>query len=168
MQPCWAKDTFKNNEKIFPLNPLNSSAYKLTPFPSSVVLCVVISEARQQKSSDQISQLTPTSTSLTLSPFKTNPKTLKKGEEKKTEPTAADLSTAVLLKSTEKVKGQSYGLTTHTMVKTFSKAIFLILHRKYMTSVSQWKQPHTDLSHNSECCYLSSCCLDCAFLWCSL
>uniref|UniRef100_A0A673M0T2 Guanine nucleotide exchange factor DBS-like n=1 Tax=Sinocyclocheilus rhinocerous TaxID=307959 RepID=A0A673M0T2_9TELE len=44
-------------------------------------------EARQQKSSDQISQLTPTSTSLTLSPFKTNPKTLKKGEEKKTEPT---------------------------------------------------------------------------------
>uniref|UniRef100_A0A8C2EI71 Mcf.2 cell line derived transforming sequence-like a n=1 Tax=Cyprinus carpio TaxID=7962 RepID=A0A8C2EI71_CYPCA len=64
-------------------------------------------EARQQKSSDQISQLTPTSTSLTLSPFKTNPKTLKKGEEKKTEPTAADLSTAVLLKSTEKVKGFS-------------------------------------------------------------
>uniref|UniRef100_A0A8C2HFR7 Mcf.2 cell line derived transforming sequence-like a n=1 Tax=Cyprinus carpio TaxID=7962 RepID=A0A8C2HFR7_CYPCA len=42
-------------------------------------------EARQQKSSDQISQLTPTSTSLTLSPFKTNPKTLKKGEEKKTD-----------------------------------------------------------------------------------
>uniref|UniRef100_A0A8C1AYX2 Mcf.2 cell line derived transforming sequence-like a n=1 Tax=Cyprinus carpio carpio TaxID=630221 RepID=A0A8C1AYX2_CYPCA len=64
-------------------------------------------EARQQKSSDQISQLTPTSTSLTLSPFKTNPKTLKKGEEKKTEPTAADLSTAVLLKSTEKVKDET-------------------------------------------------------------
>uniref|UniRef100_A0A673LWM3 Guanine nucleotide exchange factor DBS-like n=1 Tax=Sinocyclocheilus rhinocerous TaxID=307959 RepID=A0A673LWM3_9TELE len=99
---------------------------------------------RQQKSSDQISQLTPTSTSLTLSPFKTNPKTLKKGEEKKTEPTAADPSTAVSLKNNDKVKGQSallnihiYGLTTHSMVKTFSKAIFLILHRKYMTSVSQ-------------------------------
>uniref|UniRef100_A0A672Q2S8 MCF.2 cell line derived transforming sequence like n=1 Tax=Sinocyclocheilus grahami TaxID=75366 RepID=A0A672Q2S8_SINGR len=59
-------------------------------------------EARQQKSSDQISQLTPTSTSLTLSPFKTNPKTLKKGEEKKTEPTAADPSTAVLLKNNDK------------------------------------------------------------------
>uniref|UniRef100_A0A8C2J413 Mcf.2 cell line derived transforming sequence-like a n=1 Tax=Cyprinus carpio TaxID=7962 RepID=A0A8C2J413_CYPCA len=62
--------------------------------------------ASQQKSSDQISQLTPTSTSLTQSPFKTNPKTLKKGEEKKTEPTAADSSTAVLLKN-DKVKGQS-------------------------------------------------------------
>uniref|UniRef100_A0A671Q0W5 Guanine nucleotide exchange factor DBS-like n=1 Tax=Sinocyclocheilus anshuiensis TaxID=1608454 RepID=A0A671Q0W5_9TELE len=64
-------------------------------------------EARQQKSSDQISQLTPTSTSLTLSPFKTNPKTLKKGEEKKTEPTVADPSTAVLLKNNDKVKGFS-------------------------------------------------------------
>uniref|UniRef100_A0A8C1Z0T8 Mcf.2 cell line derived transforming sequence-like a n=1 Tax=Cyprinus carpio TaxID=7962 RepID=A0A8C1Z0T8_CYPCA len=63
-------------------------------------------EASQQKSSDQISQLTPTSTSLTQSPFKTNPKTLKKGEEKKTEPTAADSSTAVLLKN-DKVKGFS-------------------------------------------------------------
>ncbi|XP_016100795.1 guanine nucleotide exchange factor DBS isoform X4 [Sinocyclocheilus grahami] len=64
-------------------------------------------EARQQKSSDQISQLTPTSTSLTLSPFKTNPKTLKKGEEKKTEPTAADPSTAVLLKNNDKVKDEN-------------------------------------------------------------
>ncbi|XP_058630534.1 guanine nucleotide exchange factor DBS isoform X11 [Onychostoma macrolepis] len=64
-------------------------------------------EARQQKSSDQISQVTPTSTSLTLSPFKTNPKTLKKGEEKKTEPTAADPSTAALLKNNDKVKGFS-------------------------------------------------------------
>uniref|UniRef100_A0A8C1J0Z2 Mcf.2 cell line derived transforming sequence-like a n=1 Tax=Cyprinus carpio TaxID=7962 RepID=A0A8C1J0Z2_CYPCA len=62
-------------------------------------------EASQQKSSDQISQLTPTSTSLTQSPFKTNPKTLKKGEEKKTEPTAADSSTAVLLKN-DKVKDE--------------------------------------------------------------
>uniref|UniRef100_A0A671MV05 Guanine nucleotide exchange factor DBS-like n=1 Tax=Sinocyclocheilus anshuiensis TaxID=1608454 RepID=A0A671MV05_9TELE len=61
-------------------------------------------EASQQKSSDQ---LTPTSTSLTLSPFKTNPKTLKKGEEKKTEPTAADSSTATLLKNNDKVKGFS-------------------------------------------------------------
>ncbi|XDV15536.1 hypothetical protein PO909_015599 [Leuciscus waleckii] len=60
-------------------------------------------EARQ-KSSDQ---LTPTSSSLTLSPFKTNPKTLKKGEEKKTEPTAADPSTPALLKNNDKVKGQS-------------------------------------------------------------
>ncbi|XP_016327042.1 guanine nucleotide exchange factor DBS-like isoform X2 [Sinocyclocheilus anshuiensis] len=64
-------------------------------------------EARQQKSSDQISQLTPTSTSLTLSPFKTNPKTLKKGEEKKTEPTVADPSTAVLLKNNDKVKDET-------------------------------------------------------------
>ncbi|XP_059410547.1 guanine nucleotide exchange factor DBS isoform X12 [Carassius carassius] len=64
-------------------------------------------EARQQKSSDQISQLTPTNTSLTLSPFKTTPKTLKKGEEKRTEPTAADPSTAVLLKNNDKVKGFS-------------------------------------------------------------
>ncbi len=153
----------------------------MTPFTSSVLLCgylivwCCISEARQQKSSDQISQLTPTSTSLTLSPFKTNPKTLKKGEEKKTEPTAADPSTAVLLKNNDKVKGQSallnihiYGLTTLPIVKTFSKAIFLILHRKYMTSVSLWKQPQNNVSHNSECCYLSSCCLGCEFLWCSL
>ncbi|XP_026102581.1 guanine nucleotide exchange factor DBS-like isoform X3 [Carassius auratus] len=64
-------------------------------------------EARQQKSSDQISQLTPTSTSLTLSPFKTTPKTLKKGEEKKTEPTAADPSTAVLPKNNDKVKDET-------------------------------------------------------------
>ncbi|XP_016346539.1 guanine nucleotide exchange factor DBS-like isoform X5 [Sinocyclocheilus anshuiensis] len=61
-------------------------------------------EASQQKSSDQ---LTPTSTSLTLSPFKTNPKTLKKGEEKKTEPTAADSSTATLLKNNDKVKDET-------------------------------------------------------------
>ncbi|XP_016151145.1 guanine nucleotide exchange factor DBS-like [Sinocyclocheilus grahami] len=61
-------------------------------------------EASQQKSSDQ---LTPTSTSLTLSPFKTNPKTLKKGEEKKTEPTAADSSTATLLKNNDKVKDEN-------------------------------------------------------------
>ncbi|XP_059410543.1 guanine nucleotide exchange factor DBS isoform X8 [Carassius carassius] len=64
-------------------------------------------EARQQKSSDQISQLTPTNTSLTLSPFKTTPKTLKKGEEKRTEPTAADPSTAVLLKNNDKVKDET-------------------------------------------------------------
>lgn len=101
------------------------------------------SAASQQKSSDQISQLTPTSTSLTQSPFKTNPKTLKKGEEKKTEPTAADSSTAVLLKN-DKVKGQSallnihiYGLTTHSMVEKFSKAVFLILHTTYFKSVSR-------------------------------
>ncbi|XP_056099757.1 guanine nucleotide exchange factor DBS isoform X7 [Rhinichthys klamathensis goyatoka] len=59
-------------------------------------------EARQQKSSDQ---LTPTSSGLTLSPFKTNPKSLKKGEEKKTEPTAADPSNPALLKNNDKVKG---------------------------------------------------------------
>ncbi|XP_051559771.1 guanine nucleotide exchange factor DBS-like isoform X5 [Myxocyprinus asiaticus] len=62
-------------------------------------------EASQQKSSDQISQLTPTSTTLTLSPFKTNTKSLKKGEEKKTEPTVVDPSTASLPKNTDKVKG---------------------------------------------------------------
>ncbi|XP_043093609.1 guanine nucleotide exchange factor DBS isoform X4 [Puntigrus tetrazona] len=64
-------------------------------------------EASQQKSSDQISQLTPTSTSLTLSPFKTYPKTLKKGEEKKTELTMADSSTAVSLKNNDKVKDET-------------------------------------------------------------
>ncbi|XP_043093616.1 guanine nucleotide exchange factor DBS isoform X5 [Puntigrus tetrazona] len=63
--------------------------------------------ASQQKSSDQISQLTPTSTSLTLSPFKTYPKTLKKGEEKKTELTMADSSTAVSLKNNDKVKDET-------------------------------------------------------------
>ncbi|XP_051749288.1 guanine nucleotide exchange factor DBS isoform X3 [Ctenopharyngodon idella] len=62
-------------------------------------------EARQQKGSDQISPITPSS-SLTLSPFKTNPKTLKKGEEKKTEP-AADPSTAALLKNNDKVKDET-------------------------------------------------------------
>ncbi|XP_067259050.1 guanine nucleotide exchange factor DBS isoform X11 [Chanodichthys erythropterus] len=64
-----------------------------------------LNEARQQKGSDQNSPITPTSTSLTLSPFKTNPKTLKKGEEKKTEPTTVDPSTAALLKNNDKVKG---------------------------------------------------------------
>ncbi|XP_050966508.1 guanine nucleotide exchange factor DBS isoform X3 [Labeo rohita] len=61
-------------------------------------------EASQQKSSDQ---LTPASTTLTLSPFKTNPKTFKKGEEKKTEPTAADPSSAALLKNNDKVKDET-------------------------------------------------------------
>ncbi|XP_067297159.1 guanine nucleotide exchange factor DBS isoform X3 [Pseudorasbora parva] len=61
-------------------------------------------EARQQKGSDQ---LTPTSSSLTLSPFKTNPKSLKKGEEKKTEATTADPSTAALLKNNDKVKDET-------------------------------------------------------------
>ncbi|XP_056099753.1 guanine nucleotide exchange factor DBS isoform X3 [Rhinichthys klamathensis goyatoka] len=61
-------------------------------------------EARQQKSSDQ---LTPTSSGLTLSPFKTNPKSLKKGEEKKTEPTAADPSNPALLKNNDKVKDET-------------------------------------------------------------
>ncbi|XP_048052411.1 guanine nucleotide exchange factor DBS isoform X12 [Megalobrama amblycephala] len=64
-----------------------------------------LNEARQQKGSDQISPITPTSTSLTLSPFKTNPKNLKKGEEKKTEPATVDPSTAALLKNNDKVKG---------------------------------------------------------------
>ncbi|KAK7161385.1 hypothetical protein R3I94_004154 [Phoxinus phoxinus] len=54
-------------------------------------------EARQQKGTDQ---LTPTSSGLTLSPFKTNPKTLKK-----TEPTAADPSAPAVLKNNDKVKG---------------------------------------------------------------
>ncbi|TRY92653.1 hypothetical protein DNTS_007701 [Danionella cerebrum] len=58
-------------------------------------------EASQQKSSDQISPLTPSSTSLTLSPFKTNPKTLKKIDEKKTEPSPTDPCT----KNTDKLKG---------------------------------------------------------------
>ncbi|XP_039543707.1 guanine nucleotide exchange factor DBS isoform X5 [Pimephales promelas] len=61
-------------------------------------------EARQQKSSDQ---LTPTSSSLTLSPFKTNPKSLKKGEDKKPEPTAADPSNPALLKNNDKVKDET-------------------------------------------------------------
>ncbi|KAL1281932.1 hypothetical protein QQF64_000735 [Cirrhinus molitorella] len=61
-------------------------------------------EASQQKSSDQ---LTPTSTTLTLSPFKTNPKTFKKGEEKKTESPAADPSSAALLKNNDKVKDET-------------------------------------------------------------
>ncbi|XP_067259045.1 guanine nucleotide exchange factor DBS isoform X6 [Chanodichthys erythropterus] len=66
-----------------------------------------LNEARQQKGSDQNSPITPTSTSLTLSPFKTNPKTLKKGEEKKTEPTTVDPSTAALLKNNDKVKDET-------------------------------------------------------------
>uniref|UniRef100_A0A8C1N5Z5 Mcf.2 cell line derived transforming sequence-like a n=1 Tax=Cyprinus carpio TaxID=7962 RepID=A0A8C1N5Z5_CYPCA len=92
-------------------------------------------EARQQKSSDQISQLTPTSTSLTLSPFKTNPKTLKKGEEKKTEPTAADLSTAVLLKSTEKVKDAGPHITL-TRVRWLSTSSLLQTKRRGFSKAS--------------------------------
>ncbi|XP_051983069.1 guanine nucleotide exchange factor DBS isoform X2 [Xyrauchen texanus] len=64
-------------------------------------------EASQQKSSDQISQLTPTSTTFTTSTFKTNTKSLKKGEEKKTEPTVVDPSTASLPKNTDKVKDET-------------------------------------------------------------
>lgn len=175
MQPCWVRHVQKLH-KMIPLKSLNSSAYKNDTLRLiSFIVCgylimwCCISEARQQKSSDQISQLTPTSTGLTQSPFKTNPKTLKKGEEKKTEPTAADPSTAVLLKNNDKVKGQSalliYGLTTNS--KHFQKPSFW-----YYTGNDLWKQLQTNvsqnLSHNSECCYLSSCCLDCEFRWCSL
>ncbi|KAK7165914.1 hypothetical protein R3I93_005864 [Phoxinus phoxinus] len=56
-------------------------------------------EARQQKGTDQ---LTPTSSGLTLSPFKTNPKTLKK-----TEPTAADPGAPAVLKNNDKVKDET-------------------------------------------------------------
>ncbi|XP_021332791.1 guanine nucleotide exchange factor DBS isoform X12 [Danio rerio] len=64
-------------------------------------------EASQQKSSDQISPLTPSSTGLTLSPFKTNPKSLKKGDEKKTEPTTTDPSSAALFKNNDKLKDET-------------------------------------------------------------
>ncbi|XP_058630528.1 guanine nucleotide exchange factor DBS isoform X10 [Onychostoma macrolepis] len=92
-------------------------------------------EARQQKSSDQISQVTPTSTSLTLSPFKTNPKTLKKGEEKKTEPTAADPSTAALLKNNDKVKDAGPHITL-TRVRWLSTSSLLQTKRRGFSKAS--------------------------------
>ncbi|KAI7810607.1 putative guanine nucleotide exchange factor DBS [Triplophysa rosa] len=60
--------------------------------------------ASQQKSSEP---LTPTSTTLIMSPFKTTQKTLKKGDEKKTEPTVADPSTTSLPKNSDKVKEET-------------------------------------------------------------
>ncbi|XP_059410546.1 guanine nucleotide exchange factor DBS isoform X11 [Carassius carassius] len=92
-------------------------------------------EARQQKSSDQISQLTPTNTSLTLSPFKTTPKTLKKGEEKRTEPTAADPSTAVLLKNNDKVKDAGPHITL-TRVRWLSTSSLLQTKRRGFSKAS--------------------------------
>ncbi|KAA0721929.1 Guanine nucleotide exchange factor DBS [Triplophysa tibetana] len=61
-------------------------------------------EASQQKSSEP---LTPTSTTLIMSPFKTTQKTLKKGDEKKTEPTVADPSPTPLPKNCDKVKEET-------------------------------------------------------------
>lgn len=63
-----------------------------------------LAEASQQKSSEP---LTPTSTTLIMSPFKTTQKTHKKGDEKKTEPTVADPSATSLPKNSDKVKGLS-------------------------------------------------------------
>ncbi|XP_043093644.1 guanine nucleotide exchange factor DBS isoform X9 [Puntigrus tetrazona] len=92
-------------------------------------------EASQQKSSDQISQLTPTSTSLTLSPFKTYPKTLKKGEEKKTELTMADSSTAVSLKNNDKVKDAGPHITL-TRVRWLSTSSLLQTKRRGFSKAS--------------------------------
>ncbi|XP_056627696.1 guanine nucleotide exchange factor DBS isoform X6 [Triplophysa dalaica] len=61
-------------------------------------------EASQQKSSEP---LTPTSTTLIMSPFKTTQKTHKKGDEKKTEPTVADPSATSLPKNSDKVKEET-------------------------------------------------------------
>ncbi|XP_056627669.1 guanine nucleotide exchange factor DBS isoform X2 [Triplophysa dalaica] len=60
--------------------------------------------ASQQKSSEP---LTPTSTTLIMSPFKTTQKTHKKGDEKKTEPTVADPSATSLPKNSDKVKEET-------------------------------------------------------------
>lgn len=105
-----------------------------------------VAEARQQKGSDQISPITPTSSSLTLSPFKTNQKTFKKGEEKKTEPTTPDPSTAALLKNNDKVKGQSALLNMHNIntlcVHIFRGCLSDITQDIFeiSQSVYQWKQ----------------------------
>nr|XP_055060626.1 guanine nucleotide exchange factor DBS isoform X9 [Misgurnus anguillicaudatus] len=61
-------------------------------------------EASQQKTSEQ---LTPTSTTLIMSPFRSNPKTIKKGDEKKTEPTVVDSSTTSVPKNTDKIKDET-------------------------------------------------------------
>ncbi|XP_056099756.1 guanine nucleotide exchange factor DBS isoform X6 [Rhinichthys klamathensis goyatoka] len=89
-------------------------------------------EARQQKSSDQ---LTPTSSGLTLSPFKTNPKSLKKGEEKKTEPTAADPSNPALLKNNDKVKDAGPHISL-TRVRWMSTSSLLQTKRRGFTKAS--------------------------------
>ncbi|XP_039543730.1 guanine nucleotide exchange factor DBS isoform X9 [Pimephales promelas] len=89
-------------------------------------------EARQQKSSDQ---LTPTSSSLTLSPFKTNPKSLKKGEDKKPEPTAADPSNPALLKNNDKVKDAGPHISL-TRVRWMSTSSLLQTKRRGFTKVS--------------------------------
>ncbi|XP_077102421.1 guanine nucleotide exchange factor DBS isoform X16 [Siphateles boraxobius] len=88
-------------------------------------------EARQ-KSSDQ---LTPTGSSLTLSPFKSNPKTLKKGEEKKTEPTAADPNTPALLKNNDKVKDAGPHISL-TRVRWMSTSSLLQAKRRGFTKAS--------------------------------
>ncbi|XP_048052409.1 guanine nucleotide exchange factor DBS isoform X11 [Megalobrama amblycephala] len=94
-----------------------------------------LNEARQQKGSDQISPITPTSTSLTLSPFKTNPKNLKKGEEKKTEPATVDPSTAALLKNNDKVKDAGPHITL-TRVRWMSTSSLLQTKRRGFTKAS--------------------------------
>ncbi|XP_053471021.1 guanine nucleotide exchange factor DBS isoform X1 [Ictalurus furcatus] len=65
-------------------------------------------EAIQQKTSEQLSPL-PTSNSavISLSPFKTSQKGQKKGEEKKTEPTLAELNLVPAMRNSDKVKGFS-------------------------------------------------------------
>uniref|UniRef100_A0A3B4D608 Mcf.2 cell line derived transforming sequence-like a n=1 Tax=Pygocentrus nattereri TaxID=42514 RepID=A0A3B4D608_PYGNA len=60
-------------------------------------------EASQQKTSEQVSPL-PNAV-ISLSPFKTNQKTVKKGEEKKVETTVPDSGLAPSSKNTDKIKG---------------------------------------------------------------
>ncbi|XP_017554541.1 guanine nucleotide exchange factor DBS isoform X9 [Pygocentrus nattereri] len=60
-------------------------------------------KASQQKTSEQVSPL-PNAV-ISLSPFKTNQKTVKKGEEKKVETTVPDSGLAPSSKNTDKIKG---------------------------------------------------------------
>lgn len=70
-----------------------------------------------------------------MSPFKTHQKTVKKGDEKKTEPTVADPSATSLPKNTDKVKGQSAVLIPQKQYGQMNQNQFLsqsdivLLHR---------------------------------------
>ncbi|XP_053471022.1 guanine nucleotide exchange factor DBS isoform X2 [Ictalurus furcatus] len=78
-------------------------------------------EAIQQKTSEQLSPL-PTSNSavISLSPFKTSQKGQKKGEEKKTEPTLAELNLVPAMRNSDKVKGPPVSLSRARWLSTSS------------------------------------------------
>uniref|UniRef100_A0A3B4D666 Mcf.2 cell line derived transforming sequence-like a n=1 Tax=Pygocentrus nattereri TaxID=42514 RepID=A0A3B4D666_PYGNA len=90
-------------------------------------------EASQQKTSEQVSPL-PNAV-ISLSPFKTNQKTVKKGEEKKVETTVPDSGLAPSSKNTDKIKDAGPHVTL-SRVKWLSTSSLLQAKRRGFNKAS--------------------------------